>query len=53
MCCADFCNRSCLLVWKLEDYGTDNWNLKHVVDTEELFGRMNIKVGYVLCRSTE
>ena len=37
VCCADFCNRSWLLVWKLEDYGTDNWILKHVVDIEELF----------------
>ena len=43
--CADFCNRSWLLVWILEDYGTDNWSLKHVMDTEELFRHMNIKVG--------
>jgi hypothetical protein len=37
------------LVWILEDCGTDNWSLKHVVDMEELFGRMNIKVGSELC----
>ena len=49
MCCADFHNRSWLLVWKLEDYGTNNWILKHVVDMEELFGCMNIKVGSKLC----
>ena len=36
---------SWLLVWRLEDYGTDNWRLKHVVDTEELFGGINIKLG--------
>jgi hypothetical protein len=36
-------------VWILKDYSTDNWSLKHVVDTEELFGRMNIKVGSELC----
>ena len=36
-------------MWILEDYGTDNWRLKHVVDTEELFGHMNIKVGSELC----
>ena len=36
-------------MWILEDYGTDNWSLKHVVDTEELFGHMNIKVGSELC----
>jgi hypothetical protein len=24
VCCVDFCNRSWLLVWILEDYGTDN-----------------------------
>ena len=45
VCYADFHNRSCLLVWILEDYDTDNWSLKHVVDIEELFGRINIKVG--------
>jgi hypothetical protein len=31
-------------VWILEDYGTDNWSLKHVVDIEELFGYMNINI---------
>jgi hypothetical protein len=36
-------------VWILEDYGTNNWRLKHVVDIEELFGHMNIKVGSKLC----
>ena len=36
-------------MWILEDYGTDNWRLKHVVDMEELFGHMNIKVGPKLC----
>ena len=40
---------SWLLVLILEDYGTDNWRLKHVVDTEELFGHMNIKLGSELC----
>jgi hypothetical protein len=44
VCCADFRNRSWLLVWILEYYGTCNWSLKHVMDTEELFGHMNIKV---------
>ena len=45
VCYVDFCNRSWLLVWIVEDYGTDNRSLKHVVDMEELFGHMNIKVG--------
>jgi hypothetical protein len=40
---------SWLLAWILEDYGTNNWILKHVVDTEELFRHMNIKVGSELC----
>ena len=40
---------SWLLVWILEGYGTDNWRLKHVVDTEELFGHMAIKVGSEIC----
>ena len=49
VCYADFHNMSWLLVWILEDYGTDNWSLKHVVDTEELFGHMTIKVDYEIC----
>jgi hypothetical protein len=49
VCYADFRNRSWLLVWILGDYGTNNWSLKHIVDTEELFGHMNIKVGSELC----
>ena len=49
VCCVDFHNRSSLLVWILEDYDTDNWSLKHVVDMEELFVHMNIKVGFELC----
>jgi len=49
VCCADFHNMSWLLVWILEDYGTDNWILTHVVDTKELFGHINIKVGCKLC----
>ena len=49
VCCADFHNMSWLLVWILEDYGTDSWRLKHVVDIEELFGHINIKVGCKLC----
>ena len=36
-------------MWKLEDYGTDNWILKHVVDIEELFGCINIKISSELC----
>ena len=47
--CDDFYNMSWLLVWIFEDYDTDNWRLKHVVDTEELFGHVNIKVGSKLC----
>jgi hypothetical protein len=49
VCCADFRNRSWLLVWILEDYGTDNWSLKHVVDINELFRHINTKVGSELC----
>jgi hypothetical protein len=36
-------------VWIFEDYGTNNCRLKHVVDTEELFGHINIKLGFELC----
>ena len=30
----------------LEDYGTDNWTLKHMVTMWILFGRINIRFGY-------
>ena len=36
-------------MWILEDYGTTKWRLKHVMTTHELFGQINIKVGYELC----
>ena len=49
MSCADFHNMSWLLMWILEDYGTNNWSLKLVADKEELFGHMDIKVGSELC----
>ena len=49
VCGTDFHNMSWLLVWKLKDYGTNNWRLKYVVDTKELFGHMNIKIGFELC----
>ena len=42
-------NDSKLLIWILEDYGTDNWTLKHTVTTRILFGRINIRFGYVDC----
>jgi hypothetical protein len=40
-----------LLVWILEDYGTNKWRLKHVVNTEELLGQINIQVGSELCNA--
>jgi hypothetical protein len=33
VCRVDFHSRSWLLVLTLEYYGTNNWSLKHVVDT--------------------
>ena len=35
-----------LSVWILEDYGTDNWTLKHTVTVRILFGRINIRFGF-------
>ena len=35
-----------LSIWILEDYGTDNWTLKHMVNTWILFGWINIRFGY-------
>jgi hypothetical protein len=42
-------NESKLSIWILEDYGTDNWTLKHAVSIWILFGRINIKFGFVDC----
>jgi hypothetical protein len=40
-------NDSKLSIWILEDYGTNNWTLKHTVSTGILFGRINIRFGFV------
>jgi hypothetical protein len=40
---------SWLLMWIREHHGTDKWRLKHVVDMNELFGHISIKVGSKLC----
>jgi hypothetical protein len=36
-----------LSIWILEDYGTDNWILKHTVTMWILFGRINIRFGFL------
>ena len=36
-----------LSIWILEDYDTNNCTLKHTVSTQILFGRINIKFGFV------
>jgi hypothetical protein len=38
-----------LSFWILEDYGTDNWTLKHMVTTLGIFERDNIQFGYDVC----
>ena len=40
-------NDSKLSIWILKDYGTNNWTLKHTVSTRILFGRINIRFGFV------
>ena len=42
-------NDSKLSIWILEDYGTNNWTLKYTVSTWILFGRINIKFGFMDC----
>jgi hypothetical protein len=39
-------NDSKLSIWILEDYGIDNWTLKHTVTIQILFGRINIRFGF-------
>ena len=36
-----------LSVWILEDYATNKWTLKHTVSTLKVFGKTNIKFGYM------
>ena len=40
-------NMSLLFVWILEDYATNKWTLKHTVSTLKVFGKTNIKFGYM------
>ena len=41
-------NMSKLLIWILEDYGTNNkWTLKHTVSTLQVFAKTNIEFGYL------
>ena len=40
-------NDSKLSIWILEDYGTNNCTLKHTVSMQILFGRINIRFGFV------
>jgi len=47
VCTVDGPNDSKLSIWILEDYGTDNWTLKHTITTRILFGRINIRFGYL------
>ena len=34
-----------LSIWILKDYGTSKWTLKHMVNTLQLFGLNNIRLG--------
>ena len=49
LCTIDVPNDSKLSNQILEDYGTNNWTLKHTVTMLEIFGWNNIKFGYDVC----
>ena len=38
-----------LLIWILEDYGTNEWTLKHTVSTLNVFGWTDIQFGFLDC----
>ena len=38
-----------LSVWILEDYGTNEWTLKHTVSTLNVFGWTDIEFGFLDC----
>ena len=40
-------NDSKLSIWILQEDGTDNWTLKHTVTMWILFGRINIRFGFL------
>jgi hypothetical protein len=46
VCTASMFRKYQLSFWVLEDYGSDNWTLKHTVTTLKIFGRNNIEFGY-------
>jgi hypothetical protein len=45
LCIAVIFNTSNLSIWILEGYGTTKWILKHMVNTLQLFGLNNIRLG--------
>jgi len=45
LCIADIFNRFDLSIWILEDYSTSKWTLKHTVNTLQLFGLNNTRLG--------
>jgi len=49
VCTASMFRKYQLSFWVLEDYGTDNWTLKHTVTMLEIFGWDNIQFGYDVC----
>jgi hypothetical protein len=46
LCIADIFNMFDLSIWIFEDYGTGKWTLKHTVNTLQLFGLNNIRLGF-------
>ena len=38
-----------LSIWILEDYGTNEWTLKHTVSTLNVFGKTDIQFGFLDC----
>ena len=47
LCTIDGPNESKLSIWILEDYGTNNWTLKHMVFKRILFRRINIRFSFM------
>ena len=48
---ADISNMCDLSIQILEDYGTNKWTLKHVANTQQLFGRNNIQFVSEVCNA--
>ena len=47
LCTVDTLNRYELSIWILEDYGTNEWTLKHTISIHKVFTKTKVQFGYL------